>query len=203
MTSTTRRGRSGSSGVERGAEVGGGPVGAGGEQFTQHAEGVAASLPGRHHAAEAIAEEGGADAIVRVRRGEGEHRGHLGRKLRPGAPPAANLGRGALVHQQEDREFALLVMPAQVGDAEPRRDAPVDGADVVARLVLAHVLELDAAAAEGAGVVAGREVAHQPARREFESPHLFGDLVRDHGTAICPRIRSTIWSVVTLSASAR
>ena len=104
---------------------------------------------------------------------------------------------------KQDREFALFVVPAQVGDAEPRRDAPVDGADVVARLVLAHVLELDAAAAEGTRVVARREVAHQPAGREFESPHLLGDLVRDHGTAICPRIRSTIWSVVTLSASAR
>jgi hypothetical protein len=157
----------------------------------------------RHHASEAIAEEGGADAIVRMRRGQSEHRRHLGRKLRPGAPPTSYLGRRALIHQQEDGEFALFVMPAQVGDAESRRDAPVDGADVVTRLVLTYVLELDAAAAEGARVVAGREVAHQPARREFESPHLFGDLVRDHGTAICPRIRSTIWSVVTLSASAR
>ncbi len=173
------------------------------EQFTQYAEGVAATLLRRHHPAESITEEGRADAVVRMGRREGEHRGHLGRELRPGAPPASNLGRRALIHQQEDGEFALFVMPAQVGDAEPRSDAPVDGADVVTRLVLAYVLELDAAAAEGTCVVAGREVAHQPARREFESPHLFGDLVRDHGTAICPRIRSTIWSVVTLSASAR
>src|SRR5262249_18392574 len=111
--------------------------------------------------------------------------------------------RGTLVHQQQDGELAFLVMPAEIGDTEPRRDAPVDAAHVVARLVLTHVLELDAPATESRGVVAGGEVPHQPTRRELESPDFLGDLVRDHGTAICPRIRSTIWSVVTLSASAR
>ena len=55
-------------GVEGGPEVGGRPVGPGGQQLTQHAQGMSAPLLRRHHAAESIAEEGGPDPVIRVRR---------------------------------------------------------------------------------------------------------------------------------------
>ena len=41
-------------------------------------------------------------------------------------------------------------------------DVPVDGADVVAGLVLAHLGERDAAALEDRVVLPGHAVAHQP-----------------------------------------
>ena len=73
-------------------------------------------------------------------------------------------------------------------DAQARRDVPIDGADVVSRLVLAHLGELDASATEGAGVLPGHDVSHQMAGRDLDAPHLAHDLLGGHGTGTVSKI---------------
>ena len=83
-----------------------------------------------------------------------------------------------MVDHEQHGELALLEVALHVGRAEPGGDVPVDGADVVARLVLAHLGELDPAAAERAGVLAGHDVAHEVAGGDLDPPHLARDLLR-------------------------
>jgi len=53
-----------------------------------------------------------------------------------------------LIHDEEDRELALLHERLHEGMAHPGRDVPVDGTEVVALLILAHLREFDALPAE-------------------------------------------------------
>ncbi len=62
--------------------------------------------------------------------------------------------RGAQVEQEPGRDLAVLGVLADVGQVDPGRDVPVDVADVVTRLVLAQVGQVDAVAVEQAAVVA-------------------------------------------------
>ncbi len=164
---------------------------------------MTATLLGLHHAPQPTAEEGRAHPVVGACRREGQHRGNLGGEFRAGPAPAAHLRRRALVHQEHDGKLAFLVMATEIGIAKAGGHAPVDRPYVITRLVLTNVEELDATPTERTGVVAGREIANEAARRQLQSPDLVGDLVRDHGTAMRSRMRSTIWSGVTPSASAR
>ena len=108
-----------------------------------------------------------------------------------------------MVGHEEHGELALLEIALDVGRAEAGGDVPVDGADVVAGLVLAHFGELDPAAAERAGVLAGHDVAHEVAGGDLQPPHLARDLLRTHGTGTASRIRRTTSSGPMPSASAR
>ena len=78
----------------------------------------------------------------------------------------AELQRQAVVEEQHDGELALLDVLLAVRLAAARGDVPVDVAHVVAELVLHHLIELAAAAAEGGAVLA----AEQRVRRVADSP---------------------------------
>ncbi len=71
---------------------------------------------------------------------------------------AVGLGRPevhgrAQVEQEPGVELAILGVLAQVRRIHPRRDVPVDGADVVAELVLPQVGQVETVAAEQAPVI--------------------------------------------------
>ena len=68
----------------------------------------------------------------------------------------------AQVEEEPRGDLAVLLVLADVRRVHPRRDVPVDVADVIAELVLAQVGEVDAVPAEQAPVVA-LEQAVQPA----------------------------------------
>ncbi len=74
--------------------------------------------------------------------------------LQPVGLGRAEIDRRAEVEQEPRRDLAVLVVLADVRRVHPRRDVPVDVADVVAVLVFAQVGEVDAVAAEQAPVVA-------------------------------------------------
>ena len=74
----------------------------------------------------------------------------------------AEVHRGAQIEQEPRRDLAVLVILADVGRVHPRRDVPVDVADVIAGLVLAQGGEVHTVAVEQAAVVA-LEQAIQPA----------------------------------------
>ncbi len=87
---------------------------------------------------------------------------HQHAPLQPLRLPGPEVHRRAQVQQEPGRDLAILEELADVRRVHPRRDVPVDVADVVAVLVLAQVGEIDAVAPEQAPVVA-LEQAVQPA----------------------------------------
>ena len=104
----------------------------------------------RHPRLDPVTEQAGADAVVAELRRQCQDRRH------PDGQVAlfrrAGQHRGRTVRQQQDGQLALLPEHLGVGGrgrpAEPRGDVPVDGAHVVAVVVLAHLVELDASERE-------------------------------------------------------
>ena len=152
---------------------------------------------------DAIGEEDRTDPVVVAGGRQGEHGGHLGAELALGANPAAEPARRAQVHHEEHRQLALLEIALDVRGAQARGHVPVDGAHVVARLILADLRELDPAATERAGVFAGDDVAHQVAGGDLDPPDLARGLLGRHGTGTASKIRRSSASGPTPSASAR
>ena len=90
---------------------------------------------------------------------------------------------GAGVDGEEDRQLPLLAEPLDERRAGPRGDVPVDGADVVARLILADFVELHAPAAEHALVLAGEEVVDRAVGDDLDP----SDLLEDRGNVLAWR----------------
>ena len=109
---------------------------------------------GRHLAHEAAVEGPEPDAVAgRPGRGRQQRRRARGERGLAG-PGRAEAHRRRHVHQQQQRLVALLAVVLHVRHAGAREGVPVDRAHVVAGHVGARLLELDAAAAEGAPVAA-------------------------------------------------
>src|SRR5256885_8160473 len=160
--------------------------------------------------------------IVVDRRGERQHRRHLDGEARFSIGPP-KLARAGLIHHEEQGDLALLVEGLHEGMPHPRRHVPVDRAEVVPLLVLAHFGELDALAAEDRAVFAGEQRVDEIPGAELDPldlpQHLGGDgapagahrgrratpallpLVR-HGTPPASRIRAITPSASLSSASA-
>ena len=96
---------------------------------------------------------------------------------------AAEEHRQALVHEQHHGPVALLRIDADERVAQARRRIPVDGAGIVAGIVGAQLLEIQAAAAKARRVTPGEDAVHGLARQEAEAPCLVaqaGELIRRH-----------------------
>src|SRR5207244_12536853 len=107
----------------------------------------------------------------------------------------------------------LLPILRVVGRPHPRRDVPVDAADVVARLVLADLLEVEAGAAEDAPVRPKERLVGEDACLDLDLLHHAEDLGWDRalggdeighaqGTGTRSRTCAMTLSGVTSSASA-
>src|SRR5579864_3690392 len=151
------------------------------EQLADDAQHLAPALAWQHVALQPVGEERGPDPVVVPGGGEGEHGADLDREGALGPAPRAEGAGRAVVHGEKDGELALLEEALDVGRAQARGDVPVDHADVVARLVLAYLGELHAAAPEGARVFAGDDVADQMSGRDLDPPDLGGDFLGTHG----------------------
>ena len=101
-------------------------------------------------------------AVPRQHPGQRRHDVDQHAPLQPLRLDRPEVDRRAQVQQEPGRDLAVLEELADVRRVHPRRDVPVDVADVVAVLVLAQVGEVDAVAPEQAPVVA-LEQAVQPA----------------------------------------
>src|SRR5439155_16424441 len=106
---------------------------------------------------------------------EGEHRGQLGGDLALLLEARAKLLTAADVHRQDDGQFAFLDEALDERMAHAGGHVPVDGADVVAGLVFADLLEGDAAALEGAVVFAAEQILDRPAGLELRAADLADD----------------------------
>ena len=211
--------------VDRGHHVGSAPDGLEREEIANDAQHVTPSLPRRNDVLDAIGEKKNANAVVVPNRGHRQHSGQLARQLALESLYRPESLRSGEIDDQHHGELALFDVALDERPAHSRGDVPVDRADLVAGLILAHFRELHSLALEHRAVLAGENGVDQPARPQLDqlylpqnlgrhshrllgSPlgRLFGAPARpenaDHGTGIASRMRPTISSLVTSSASA-
>ena len=105
-----------------------------------------------------------------------------------------------------DGAIALFDELLDVRRVHPRRDVPVDRADVVAGVVRADIREHQAATLEHRVVLAGELIIDEPARCDLDLPRfleqLGGRQRHRYGTGRYSKTRRTTSSEVTSSASA-
>ena len=88
----------------------------------------------------------------------------------------AELLAAAAIDQQHHGQLAFLDVALDERMAHAGGDVPVDGADVVAGLVLADLLEGHAAALEDAVILAAEQVLDGPASTELKTADLLDNL---------------------------
>ena len=96
---------------------------------------------------------------------------------------AAEEHRQALVHEQHHGPVPLLRIDADERIAQARRRVPVDGAGIIAGIVGAQLLEIQAAAAKARSMASGEDAVHGLARQEAEAPCLVAqadEFIRRH-----------------------
>ena len=86
----------------------------------------------------------------------------------------------AHVHDEHEREFALLDEFLDERMVHPRGDVPVNGAHVVAGLVFAHLVEVHALAFEDGMVLARERFGHDAVRANLDLPDFFENLAGNH-----------------------
>ena len=163
-----------------GGEVGGALAGAGGEDFPDDAEDVGVALGGGEVEEGSVGEEEEAGFVPVGLGGEGEDGGDLGGEFLFAEVAAAVAVGGGDVDGEDGGEFAFLAELADEGLAGAGGDVPVDVLGVVAVLVFAEVVEVEALAFEGGVVVAGEGLGD-----EFLGPHLEAvDALHDLGDVV-------------------
>ena len=118
-----------------------------------------------------VREEQQADLVVVLDRRERKDGADLRSDLVLQLLRAAEAARAAQVDDQHDRQLAFFFEHFDVRVVEPRRDVPVDGADVVTVLVLPHFAELDPASLEDAVVFPREDLVHETARLDLDVPY--------------------------------
>ena len=136
-------------------------------QDVQH---VAAAAARRDHGVDVVAVEQRADAVAVAREQAREHATKSVDDAALAHVARAEVDRRAEVEQEPRRDLAVLVVLAHVRRLQPRRDVPVDVADVVVVLVFAQVGEVEAEAAEQRAVVAVQQAVEPAEHRPLEPP---------------------------------
>ena len=169
--------------AESGREVRPAVGGLEGHELAHEAARVGPPARGRHEHLHPVGEADEADPVVAPERSQREHAGDLDRLLALGRFPGAQRARGAQIDDEDDGELALLPVSLDERAAGPRRRVPVDGADVVAGLVLADLVEIHAAAPEAGAHAAVERVVAETARADLDAVRLLRDALRDrlHG----------------------
>ena len=148
------------------------------QELTNKVQQMVATPAGRKELADAIREQHEADAVVVVKRRYREQRGHVSRQLALGDGRRPEPRARADVDREEDVELALLAEFLDVGNVHPGGDVPVDRADIVSRLVLADLLEIESGAPEDAAIRANERLVREDARLDLDLFHDAKDLGR-------------------------
>src|SRR5438067_8751740 len=89
---------------------------------------------------------------------------------------AAKVTRCAHIYDQHHRELAFLGKLFHERAAEPCRYVPIDRANLIARLIFAHLFKIHPATLEDAVVIAGEGGFDQSAGLDFEPADLLQNL---------------------------
>jgi hypothetical protein len=185
---------------------------------------VRTALLRRNEKLDAIGEKQETYFVVISNGTEGEETGHLGGKLAFRLRSASKISGSAHIHDEHYGQLAFLGEFLHKGAAHSRSDVPIDRANFVARLIFAHVFKVHSASFENAVVISGERGFDQTAGFDLQRSDFlenFGCLLspfvipsgsrgcgrsrgagRHHGTGSPAKIRSTMVSLVTASASA-
>jgi len=186
------------------------------QQLADDTEEVIPALPRWEELADTVGEEHQPDPVVVVQRGHREERRDIGGKLALGDARRPEPGARRDVHGEEDVELALLAVLLDVRNVHPRGHVPVNAADVVPRLVLADLLEVEPGSPKDAPIGADERLVGEDARFDLDLLYQAKDLGRDgigarirdargghdQGTATLSRTRAMTTSGVISSASA-
>ena len=190
--------------AQRQRDVGPAAAGPERERLRDQPQAVLAPAARRHESLDPIGEEEQSGPVAVLQRAEDEQRGDLRGHFRLRLRREPGRLRGAAVDRDERGQLALLDEDLHERLADACRHVPVDGADLVARLVRPDLAERHPASLEHRVVPARQGVEHGPAGGDLDAPDLPDQLCwRSHqGTSIFSRIRWTIFSEVRFSASA-
>ena len=154
---------------------------------------------------DAVGEQDQTHFIAVANRRERQHARQLSGQFALALPGRTEVAGGAEVHHQQDRQLAFL---GELLDERPTGasgDVPVNRAHFVAGHVLAHFVEVHAAAAEDRVILAGQRIVDEPAGPDLDLANFLQNVAgldRVHGTGKVSRISLTMSSDVTSSASA-
>jgi len=180
------------------------------EDIPHYAQYVTPPLLRRQVALDSVGVEQQTDFVAIPNGGECQNTGELRSKIAFTARAGSEIPRGADVHEQKNRELTLLGELLYERPAGPGRDIPIDGAHLVARAVLTHLIEIHSATFEYRMIRAGQTVVDHAARADLELAHAaHNGLVRRggisrhrQGTGKEFRILSMTFSEEIFSASA-
>ena len=172
------------------------------EHLADDPQDVTAAFAGRDELLDLVGEQDQPHLVVVADGRKRQHRGNFCRQLAFGLRMGAKQSRAADVHHQHQRQFAFLDELLYERMVHPRRDVPIDGPDIISRLVLAHLVEVHPLALKDAMVLPGQRLAHQPVSPNLDLPDLFEDLAGNHGTGNSSKIFWMMISLVFSSASA-
>ena len=140
------------------------------QQVSQHSQDVAPSFHGRNKQLHPVGEEQQSNFVVVGRCGNGHDRGQLDRKLSLEPVPGAEISGSAHVDREHHRQLPLLDVALDVRLSRAGGDVPVNGPHVVARYVLADLIELHAPALEHRVVLTRQPFLDKLASRDLDSP---------------------------------
>src|SRR5438094_733634 len=113
------------------------------KHVTDETKGVAEPLARRNESFDDVRKDNQTDLIVVADRAKSQDGGQLGGHVALFLPQGAESLAGAGIHQQHDGQFPFFDKPLDEGMAHPRRDVPVDVANIVPRLIFPDLLESD------------------------------------------------------------
>ncbi len=140
---------------------------------------MATPFLGRHELLDPVREEQQANSVVVLDRRHCDHRRDLCRCLGLEAAPRTELCRTRQVDSEENRELTLLRVFLYEWMSHAGGDVPIDGAEVIARRVLAHLGELHPLALKDRLVFAAEQRVDQSARPQLDQLDLTQDLSRN------------------------
>src|SRR6185369_3126708 len=170
-------------GIQAFADAGATSLGSESEQVADHGQDVRASFLRRPVTLRSFGEQEQTDFVVVAQRREGQQGGGLrGDLLLEFRRAAEELGTGEITGE-DDRQFSLVLMFADVQTARPRCHVPIERTDIVSRYVLAHLGELHASSFKDAEILAAERLIDEPVGPDLDAPDLGQYFLRDHGTS--------------------
>ena len=164
----------------------------------------------RHIFFHIVAENNQSDFVVILDRRKRQHGAYFRGNFTLHLLDGSEFARRTDIDQQHDSQFTFFLEHLDIGMPHPRGHFPVDGAHIIAVLILANLGKLHPSSLEHRMVFAGKHIVYQTPGLNLDSLDFFDNFLGDHlellpmnqGTSMRLMIRATSSSLVISSASA-